>query len=151
MTSSDVIQKAIQIGTELKQRLRQARDLSTQIMDTIERSDVDMLTKVLDERARVCTEIKQCSDLIESIAKQFPHISGNSLTENAKLKPLIDEIRDGFRLLLEKQTACEDVLRSKLEEYKTNLATLRHYRGFFKAYANHPAANQNSRFLDSRL
>ncbi|MDI6827449.1 MAG: hypothetical protein QME62_03080 [Armatimonadota bacterium] len=150
MTSSDVIQKAIQIGTELKQRLRQAFELSTQIMDTIERSDVDMLTKVLDERARVCKEIKQCFDLIESIAKQLRHISGNSLTENAKLKPLVDEIRDGFRLLLEKQTACEDVLQSKLEEYKTNLATLRHHRGFFKAYANQPA-NQNSRFLDSRL
>ncbi len=150
MTSSDIIQKATQIGTELNQHLQQAFDLSTQLMDTIERSDVDTLTKVLEERTRVCKKIKQCFDLIESIAKQPSHLRGISITENAKLKPLVDEILDRFRLLSEKQTACEDALRAQLDECKSNLTMLRHHRGFFKTYANQPA-NQNSRFLDSRL
>lgn len=148
--TTDAIQEAIQIGIRFDRYLQRACDLSLQLMGKIGNSDIGSVASILEERARVCEEIKRCSNQLQSIAKRLPPRCQDGITKHPNLEQIIEQVSNGLKSLMEKQTACEDALHALLGEYRRNLARLRQHHSLIKTYEKQPQM-QSSRFLDNML
>jgi len=120
-------------------RMDEITDLMTAALAA---SDTDSALRLLDARSEICDEISVCSQSLDSLM-------GRIESKDPNLQTLLKQVYANLTSLSEKQTSCEALMATRLNECRSELMALRREHGLSKAYRP-PKRAKNACFLDSK-
>lgn len=125
-----------------------------QLMQTIRDADMAALSGLLDKRERLCSQFEPS---LTGIAQLILTLNALPDTPEMRLNPALVELRKSIaglnerhQTFLSRQTDCQQMLRDKVGETRSQLITLNRHAGANLAY-NYRSNTQAAIYLDNRL